>query len=270
MTQTTTTLMNITKGELVNYQGQECVILKTVDLTKVLVRNISAKNTEVVDIKHLFPWTVRQSTSDEQIKNDIDLVGVSEDDWEEARRRLEIIAPLLIRQARGTAIAKSISKQTEVGQATLYRWRDLYLNSGLLSSLLPTKRGGGQGRGRISEEVEAIIKDVLDNYHFTDQKPSIESTLEKIQTRCVNAQLPKPHWQTVKNRINWRPEREAFEGRHGKRAARQLFDPIEGTVPNALWPLALTQIDHTPLPVMVVHEITRRSIGRPYVTFNIA
>lgn len=269
MTQTTTTLMNITKGELVNFQGQECVILKTVDLTKVLVRNISTKHTEVVDIKHLFPWTVRQNTNDEPLRKDVELEGVSANDWEEARHRLEIIGPLLVRQARGAAIAKGIASQSGVGPATLYRWRDLYLNTGLLSSLLPTKRSGGKGRGRIGEEVEAIIKDVLDNFHFTDQKPSIEATLEKIQTRCVNAQLSKPHWQTVKNRINWRPEREAFEGRHGKRAARQLLDPIEGTVPNAQWPLALTQIDHTPLPVMVVHEVTRRSIGRPYVTFNI-
>lgn len=267
MTQPNPMQMRIAKGELVNYNEQEYVVLKVVDLTQVLARCVSTKDTKLLEIRHLSPWVVRQDGADE--RKDIELLDVPEADWEEARRRLEAIRPMLTRQERNAGLVERISKETGYSTATLYRWLNIYSNSGLMSSLLPTKRSGGQGKGRISKEVEAIIEHTLQNFYLTDQKRSIKETLDKIRGLCDKANLPKPHWTTVKNRIEWKSARERYERRYSKRAARQIFDPNEGTVPNADWPLALVQIDHTPLPVMVVHDVTRRSIGRPYVTFSI-
>lgn len=257
-------LLNLARGELVNYNGQEYVVLKPIDLTKVLAKNVGTKNTEVLEIRHLSPWVVRQET-----QRGIDLLVVSDADWEEARRRLEAIKPVLARHEWGTGLMERISKESGYSPTTLYRWCDLFRSSGLLSSLLPVKRNGGRGKGRIGEEVEAIIENTLQTFYLTDQKPGIRAVADKIRMLCANGNLPLPHWQTIKNRIDWKGERERFERRHGKRAARHAFDPDEGTVPNADWPLALTQIDHTPLPVMIVHDVNRRSIGRPWVTFNI-
>lgn len=267
MTQPGPLLLNIAKGELVNYNEQEYVVLKVLDLTKVLARNVSTKDTEVVEIRHLLPWVIKSSNENE--KKDIDLQDVPEHDWDEARLRLEAVRPMLVRHERGSGLVERVSKETGYSPATLYRWRDIYSCSGLLSSLLPTKRSGGQGKGRISKEVEAIIEHTLENFYLTDQRQSIKETVDKIRGLCDKANLPMPHWNTVKNRIDWKSERERYERRYSKRAARQAFDPNEGSVPNADWPLALVQIDHTPLPVMIVHEVNRRSIGRPYVTFCI-
>lgn len=268
MNKPTAALLQLSKGELVNYNGQECVILKPIDLTKVLVHNSSTKNTEILEIKHLVPWRVNQEDSKEVVK-DVELTGVTEEEWQVARDRLKIIKPLLVRRMSGEANAQKIANQSGHGVATIYRWLHRYKSSGLLSDLLPEKPGWKTGKWRLSEEVEAIIKDSVENYHLSDQKHSIADTTEYIQTLCENAGLPKPHWETVNRRINEISIRERMERREGKRVAIQLLDPIEGTVPNADWPLALTQIDHTPLPVMVVHDVTRRSIGRPFVTFNI-
>jgi len=267
MTQAKHSQLSISKGELVNYSGQEYVVLRIVDLTNVLARNSNTKTTEMLEIRHLTPWFANEAHKTES--KDIDLLGIPETEWEEARARLDIILPMLTRQDRNSGLVNAISKESGHSPATLYRWRNDYKNSGLLSSLLPTKRSGGQGKGRISDEVEAIIEKTLSDFYQTDKKPSIKATVEEVQRLCKLANLPKPHWVTVKNRINWKSARENFEKRHGKRAAIQMFDPIEGSVPNAEWPLALVQIDHTPLPVMIVHDVTRRSICRPYVTFSI-
>ncbi|MES2013989.1 MAG: helix-turn-helix domain-containing protein [Pseudomonadota bacterium] len=267
MAQSSSTQLHIAKGELVLCQGQEYVVLRVVDLTQVLARCVSTNETKLIEIKHLSPWVAKVDEVPD--KKDIDLLDVAEKDWEEARRRLEAIRPMLTRQERGSGLVDSVSAETGYSPATLYRWRDLYANSGLLTSLLPTKRSGGKGKGRISEEVEAIIKHTLDAFYLTTQKQSIQNTVDKIQRLCKTANLPVPHWNTVKNRIDWMSERERYERRFSKRAARQIFDVNEGSVPNAEWPLALVQIDHTPLPVMIVHDVTRRSIGRPYVTFSI-
>ncbi|OIQ84243.1 transposon Tn7 transposition protein TnsB [mine drainage metagenome] len=261
------TQMKIAKGELVNCNGQEYVILRVVDLSQVLAKCVNTKEVELLEIRYLSPWVVKNQDVAE--KKDIDLLDVAETDWEEARRRLEAIRPMLYRQERGSGIVARISKETGYSPATLYRWRDYYSNSGLLTSLLPTKRSGGQGKGRISQEVEAIIEHTLENFYLTDQKQSIKETVDKIQGLCEKASLPQPHWNTVKNRINWKSARENFEKRFSKRAAKQIFDVNEGTIPNAEWPLALVQIDHTPLPIMIVHDVDRHSIGRPYVTFSI-
>ncbi len=267
MTQTLPTQLRIAKGELVNYNNQEYVVMKVIDLTKVLARNPNTKETEVLEIRHLSPWVVKQEESTDS--KDIELLDVSDEDWDEARSRLEAIRPMLTRQERNSGLVERISKETSYSPATLYRWRKFYINSGLLSSLLPTKRSGGQGKGRISEEVEAIIENTLQNFYLTDQKQTIQATVDEVRRLCESANLPKPHWNTVKNRIDWKSARERFERRFSKRAASQIFDPIEGTVPNAEWPLALVQIDHTTLPVMIVHDVTRRSIKRPWVTFSI-
>ena len=226
-----------------------------------------SKNTEVLEIQHLTPWVVEKAQSAD--KQDLDLTAIPEEEWQFARERLKIIEPLLSRKVRGTAAVESIAKQSGHGVATIYRWLRTFKNSGLLSDLLSDKPGWRAGKWRLNAEVEAIIKDRIENYYLTDQKRSIASTTEEVQRLCVNAGFPKPHWETVSRRINAIAERERFEKRYSKRAAKQIFDPNEGTVPNADWPLAMVQIDHTPLPVMIVHDVTRRSIGRPYVTFSI-
>ncbi len=268
MTKSSSVLFNIVKGEMVNYNGQEFVIVKIIDLTKVLAQNLANKNTEVLDIQHLTPWVIKQDGNKEEDK-EVDLTGIPEEEWQFARERLKLIQPLISGKVRGVAATEKIAKEAGCGIATLYRWIRMYKDSGLLSELLPDKAGWRQGKWRLGKEVEAIIKDVIENFYLTDQKPSIACTTEEIQRVCHNAGLAKPHWETVNRRIKEIKESERYEKRHSKRAAKQIYDLIEGSVPNAEWPLALVQIDHTPLPVMIVHDVSRLSIARPYVTLSI-
>jgi len=44
---------------------------------------------------------------------------------------------------------------------------------------------------------------------------------------------------------------------------------VPGTFPPPSWPLAVVQIDHTPVDLIVVDEQYRRPIGRPYLTVAI-
>lgn len=267
MAKSSSTLFQIENGEMVNYNGQEYVILRVIDLNKVLAKGIANNNTEVLEIQHLTPWVVKQEGKSD--KQDLDLTCIPEEELQFARERLRIIEPLLSRNSRGSAAVGKIAQESGYGVATIYRWIRAYKNSGLLSDLLPDKPGWKSGKWRLNEQVEAIITNTIHAYYLTDQKRSVASTKEEIRRLCVNAGFPQPHWETVKRRIDAISERERFEKRYSKRAARQIFDPNEGTAPNADWPLALVQIDHTPLPVMIVHDVTRRSIGRPYVTLSI-
>lgn len=260
-------MLILQEGEIVKYGGQEYAILKIADLDRVLAKNLDTGKSEMLRVWELSPST----PEDEEARPDParELADVSDEDWAYARRCLEIIKPLLSRRQRGTNLVDKIAGETGVSRATLYRWQRYYRNTGLLSSLLPTKRSGGRGKGRLMAEVEAIIDDVVQNYYLTDQQPTIQDVAGEIRRLCDQAGLPMPHEHTVRKRIGWIEERERISRRRGRRAAIMQFEPNEGTVPDADWPLAVVQIDHTKVNVILVHEISRQPIGRAWITLVI-
>lgn len=260
-------MLILQEGEIVKYGGQEYAILKIADLDRVLAKNLDTGKSEMLRVWELSPST----PEDEEARPDParELADVSDEDWAYARRCLEIIKPLLSRRQRGTNFVDKIAAETGVSRATLYRWQRYYRNTGLLSSLLPTKRSGGRGKGRLMAEVEAIIDDVVQNYYLTDQQPTIQDVAGEIRRLCDQAGLPMPHEHTVRKRIGWIEERERISRRRGRRAAIMQFEPNEGTVPDADWPLAVVQIDHTKVNVIVVHEVSRQPIGRAWITLVI-
>lgn len=254
-------------GEMVSFSGNEYVITKIVDLDSVLAKNLDSGKSEVLKI-----WDIKPTITDESESkpdNARELEEVSEEDWAYARRCLETIAPLLSRQTRGNNLADQISNNTGHSRATLYRWLRYYRNTGLLSSLLPVKRAGGRGKGRLAEEIEVLIEDVLQNYYLTDQKPTITDTAEEVRRKCNQAGLPLPHPHTVRKRIEWIEERERLYRRKGRMASIMRYEPNEGSVPDADWPLAVVQIDHTLVNVIIVHEVSRQPIRRAWITLMI-
>jgi putative transposase len=57
-----------------------------------------------------------------------------------------------------------------------------------------------------------------------------------------------------------------LEKRKSKKVAAQKYEPIKGHFPGADAPLAVAQIDHTPMDVIVVDEEHRQPIQRPSLT----
>jgi putative transposase len=55
----------------------------------------------------------------------------------------------------------------------------------------------------------------------------------------------------------------------GAKAASEKHDAFPGYFPGADWPLAVVQIDHTKFDIMLVDDIHRLCIGRPWVTLAI-
>jgi putative transposase len=50
---------------------------------------------------------------------------------------------------------------------------------------------------------------------------------------------------------------------------RDKYAPIQGAFPGADWPLAVVQIDHTPVDLILVDDVSRRPVGRPWITLAI-
>jgi len=62
---------------------------------------------------------------------------------------------------------------------------------------------------------------------------------------------------------------EVTKARYGKKILKDKYEAAAGSFPNADYPLAYVQIDHTPLDVEIVDEQYRETIGRAYLTLAI-
>lgn len=258
--------LEIRKGQLVQCGGQEYAITNVIALDKVLAKNLKTGDLESLSIAHLTPPA---GNMPEDKGRETDLEDVSAEDWNKAKDRLEIIKPLLMPRKHGDSAAKQIAEKNGLSVPTLYNWRRLYLSSGLLSSLLPTRPNGGAKKSRLKDKgVEKIVDDTIQNYYLTDEHPSVVATLKKIQEQCTEG-MKAPHISTLRKHIFWLSGRERAAGRQGEYRASMQFDVNEGKIPDADWPLAMVQMDHTELPVMIVDEEYRRPICRPWVTFAI-
>lgn len=260
----------LNKGDTFHQGDREYVVVAIADATQLLVKEVGSQATVLLNVAGIAPPRALKTTGiTGETSVSIDLTDVPEEAWEEAERRREWIDPLLDPYVKSSEVIDDIIRQSGASRATLFRWLRIYRNTGLLSSLLPAKRNGGRGRGRLPQDVEAIIHDRIENFYLTDQQPSIIETAKEIRRLCSNSGLTMPHLLTVRKRIEWISKREQMTRRKGARAASLFFDPNKGSIPDADWPLAMVQMDHTLLPIMIVDDIFRKGIGRPWITLAI-
>lgn len=200
---------------------------------------------------------------------DGDIAEIGGEDWKEAERRYAAIKPLLVNRNSGRAQVEARAAEVGVDTATLYRWLGRYRGVGAVSSLVPRSRGWKPGRTRISEHTEKVIQEVIDDFYLTAQRPSVQKAVVEARRRChiKNVDMPSPG--TVRNRIRNISEKRQLRGRGFREKAANKFVAKPGKFPNADYPLAVVQIDHTPADIIVVDDVHRREIGRPWITVAI-
>ena len=257
--------LSIERGSEVEREGQRFVITHVLDLDSVM-----AQDTATGKIERLLIAQLRESTQAPPNGSATpDLSQLDDADWDEARRRLTVVKALLAMPRRSRAEVKEQATSLGVDPATLYRWIGAYKDTGKLDSLLPAKPSGGRGKGRLNAELEKIIKTAIEQFYLTKQQRSVRSTADEVARLCRDAGLPAPHRNTVRSRILAISQRTRLRKRGHSKKADDTFNPRPGHFEEAQRPLALVQIDHTKLDVIIVDEETRLSIGRPWITVAI-
>lgn len=199
-----------------------------------------------------------------------DLAAVPDAAWAEAERRAGIVRRALA-GPRTRAAACALAEEAGTGVATLYRWIASYERDGRTSSLLPYSRRGERIRRKLTPAVERVVREVVDSYYLTLERPTVAQAVIEIARRCHQAGLRPPHRNTVRERIAEIAEERQMERRYGRRKAQQRYAPRPGTFPEdeLTSPLSVVQIDHTKLDVILVDDLNRRPIGRPWITVAI-
>ncbi len=209
------------------------------------------------------------ATNRQYSDHNVDLTEIADEDWQIAERRFAAIKPLLDNFSGGREAVEQRAAETGVNAGTLYRWMQRYRAYEVVSALIPRKRGWKEGKGRISAQAEEIVSQVLADFYLTDQRNTARKTILEIQRRSLERGIEAPGASAIRARIASLSERDRMRARGYKEEAKNRFRPAAGRFPNADFPLAVVQIDHTPADIILVDDLYRKPIGRPWITLAI-
>lgn len=250
-------------GKKVSCEGKNYRIAEIVDLSKVLlVDELSGESREASAGSLSSPIDSETVTRPKD-----DLMLISEEAWQIAKGRYEIIKPLVHLGGRSRKMVEELAKKNGIHVNTLYSWLGTYEGSGLLTSLLPKTRSD-KGSVKVQEAIEEIIREAIATEYLTKQKKIVRKVIDEVRAQCRKNGLTPPHDNTIRNRVKALPLELVARKRHGRKKADNDFKSIEGKFPGADWPLAAVQIDHTKLDIILVDDHYRAPIGRPWITLS--
>ena len=258
--------VRLAPGEVVLVHGQPGIIVAELPLNEVLVRDKATGHTSKVKVERQAPIPAGQPCPPPPRA---DLHGLSEARWTVAKRRYQAIEGLCTRDD-GAATVPEQARNAGVHFTTLYRWfRRFREGEGRISALAPTGSQGGRGQSRLDPRVQGLIQEVLQESYLNKQRLTVSAIRRLIEARCRQEGWAVPAYNTVLARVLTLPSYDRIKARIGAKEAREAAAIHRGPFQGAEFPLAIVQIDHTPLDIILVDETARMPIGRPWLTLAI-
>ncbi|MFT3812966.1 MAG: DDE-type integrase/transposase/recombinase [Acidovorax sp.] len=256
--------IEVRSGALVRHSDGIFRIAEILDFNTVTATSIQTGRTHVLLINEL-----QYVDQDPRPLADIDINAIAEADWRVAQTRFAAIEPLLKTKNPTRAAVEARAEELGIGTSTLYRWMSRYKSLDAVSALVPFKRGWRYGKARISQSVQGIIDEVINTYYLTPERPTSQKVVREVERICLQRGVEAPSSTAVRQRVERIPERDRLRLRGQRERAKNKFLPTPGTTPDSDYPLAVYQVDHTPIDVIVVDDEHRLPIGRPWLTVAI-
>lgn len=257
--------LDLSRDAIVSCGGRLfCITDPTLSFERIEARDLETGSYERLAIAQL-----AEPQAAEPAPQPPDLAVLESEDIQEARHRLSVIQPLAQKDRIGAADIADACRKLRRGKTTIYRWLNIYRTDGRLTSLVPTKRPGGRGKSRLSDDAERLLQSIITDFHLKPPERSVRTTVREVRRRFRNAGLKPPHENTIRARIAAIPEETALRKRGHKKKADDKFTARAGQYNEATHPLSVVQIDHTPLDIVCVDEQMRLPLKRPWLTLAI-
>ncbi|MFU2477449.1 helix-turn-helix domain-containing protein [Pseudomonas aeruginosa] len=252
-------------GELVSHKGENYRLSGNMDYHHMVGIHVVTRISKALPIAELKRVTSEEARAD-SISYSLD--HVADQDWVEAERRWAIILPLIKGDLYKAGAVEARAQEFNVSRATIYRWIERYKSTGEYLALIPKSRGWKEGSSRLCDKVELIISNVIQSFYLTTRRPSKLEVHRVISDACKLQGLPSPSLPAVSRRIEQVPPKVRLKARGYGDVARDTYEPTPSRY-EADYPLHRIQIDHTPADVIIVDDVFRRAIGRPFLTLSI-
>jgi putative transposase len=150
----------------------------------------------------------------------------------------------------------------------MFRLLARYREDERTSALLPKTPGRKLGTSVLGKEREEIISAQIRKFYLAREKRPVAALHREIAADCAKHHLRIPAYGSVVRRLQAFDGRTLVAKREGPQQARQKFRTLRAS-PSITQPLQLVQIDQTLVDVIVVDELERKPIGRPWLTLAI-
>ncbi len=255
-------VINLNPGGLVSFEGKNFLITANVGLEQVICRDPDTGTSQTLNIGNLQAPILKEKPRQENTRPELDPQSIEYQELVgEAKKKLEIIEPLL--GYRTLEMVKKAAAAAKVSVATIYNWIAAYVAAPQLSSLFVHKPNGGRGKFRTNDAVLAVIDAVIQLMLKKQEKVTNEDICDEVISACKTNHLKPPTRETIRSRIRYIKQSKVKKPRLPK------YLPLPDIYRGADVPLAIIQIDHTVVDLMVVDDIYRKSIGRPWITLAI-
>jgi putative transposase len=185
------------------------------------------------------------------------LLAIPKADWASAKSQERIVKTAL--RSSVEEAAKRAHRSTRTIRRLIKRYR---VNPTLLA-FLPRKRGQPAGSRRLDLAREAIVEEAVDKWMASREPLPVSRAVEEAIRLAKAAGLKSVARNSVARRL-------VLRGGTTSRKLPEKRDLIE--IPKTRRALGIVQADHTPVDLIVVDEVNRLPIGRPWVTiiFDVA
>lgn len=194
-----------------------------------------------------------------------EILNLTDKQWNLVQFRYQVIETFLDDPERTREDVTIRASEHNIHTNTIYNWLKKYETSGLLTSLLPKPRKD-TGDLRISDEVEEIIHNTIEKEYKNPVRKSVANVCNEVERLCAKQGLKRPHRNTIRNRIKELNAKDVMKSRYSVAEAAHHFRVDKGPFPHADGPMRVIQIDHTKLDIILVDDIHRIQIGRPWIT----
>jgi putative transposase len=164
---------------------------------------------------------------------------------------------------RTEALARVWAEKAGCSMRNFYRLRNAY--DGSLRSLHRAGSNGGRGDSRLPEESEAIVQRCINKLYEGADTKYRELVIEAVWKACDKKGIKRVSERTIRRRMKEKPPKDQA-AKYGPIEAYNQHGPAAGIYKEAIAPLRVVQIDHTPLDICLVDEETDEVIGRAYLT----
>ena len=193
------------------------------------------------------------------------LSSASDADWAEAVRREAVIRPLATVSRLKLHLITEASGKLGLSSRRIYGLLDGFRKNPVTASLLPRKSGPQKGARQLDAKVDAQIEAAIDDVYLKREQPTLRKVLREAARNCRTAGLTPPSMKALRARVSARGLRERMKAREGAEAAGDSFRLVKVGLRTER-PLQVVQIDHTKVDIMLVDDVTRACIGRPWLT----
>lgn len=253
----------IEEGSVVFVGNDEYIVAQVTDIDEVIGENVRNGKLHTLPLSEL---RLTAEVDEEEKPRNLD--ALSDQDWSIAHERYEIIRPLINKPNRKTEQVDKLANEYGYHRNTIYSWLRCYEQEGLVTALAPKQRSD-KGTTKVDNRVEHLISETIEEEYLTNQRKSVSSLIRTIELRCKRAKLPCPHPNTIRNRVKKLSDAIKVRRRFGAKAEREMYQLSGGEFPNADYPNAVVQIDHTRLDIILVDDEHRLPLDRPWVTMAI-